>query len=170
VFVFGKSGENWTQIRMLQFHRFGTGFGPRFGGSVAISPDYIAVGAPWDNVAGSFAGAAYIYNLVDATTSVQDAETVPVEYALDQNFPNPFNPSTNIRFSLPAASTVRVEVFNILGQTVAVLQEGDLEAGYHTVQWNAQVATGLYFYRIEATSASDPNVTFRAVKKMMLVK
>jgi photosystem II stability/assembly factor-like uncharacterized protein len=109
--------------------------------------------------------------LSDFVTNIAEEHmVVPAGFSLDQNYPNPFNPSTNIRFSLPEASAVRVEVFNILGQTVAVLQEGDLQAGYHTVQWNAQVTSGLYIYRIEATSTSNPGVTFKAVKKMMFLK
>ncbi|MBP1691949.1 MAG: Por secretion system C-terminal sorting protein, partial [Bacteroidetes bacterium] len=89
---------------------------------------------------------------------------VPSDYVLDQNFPNPFNPSTTIQYALPHATFVRLSVFNTLGQRVAVLQDGVQEAGYHRAEFDgARVSSGVYYYRIEAGS-------FTAMKKMMLVK
>ncbi len=99
---------------------------------------------------------------------------VPTVYALDQNFPNPFNPSTTIRFSLPEQATVSLKIFNMLGQEVATLAEGDRSAAFHEVVWNgrnstgAQVASGMYFYRIEATGVSGAN--FTNMKKLILLK
>ncbi|MCC6397902.1 MAG: T9SS type A sorting domain-containing protein [Bacteroidetes bacterium] len=89
---------------------------------------------------------------------------MPLGYALDQNFPNPFNPSTTIQYAIPRATFVRLSVFNILGQQVAMLQEGVQAAGYHQVEFDgAHVSSGVYYYRIETGS-------FIAMKKMMLVK
>lgn len=100
--------------------------------------------------------------------------TVPSSYALANAYPNPFNPSTTIRFALPEAATVRLSVFNILGQEIAQLVNGTLAAGQHEVQWNAltgsrqHVASGVYFYRIDATGAHGAH--FVDIKKLMLVK
>jgi hypothetical protein len=97
-------------------------------------------------------------------TGVSDVEGLPEVFTLDQNYPNPFNPSTVIRFSLPTASDVKLAVYNILGQKVATLVNEHLNAGVHTVQFDAKkMATGVYFYRIEAGS-------FVSSKKMLLLK
>jgi photosystem II stability/assembly factor-like uncharacterized protein len=94
----------------------------------------------------------------------------PQEFYLYQNYPNPFNPSTTIRYGLPNRSSVRIVITNTLGQQVAVLENGEREAGYHEVEWNANVATGIYFYRIVAISTTNPNNHFVQVKKMLLLK
>lgn len=96
---------------------------------------------------------------------------VPKEFVLDQNYPNPFNPTTSFRFALPIESKVHLTIINILGEVVTALVDGVEKAGYRTVEWNAsKYASGMYFYRLEATSVSDPNKTFTQVKKMLLVK
>jgi hypothetical protein len=95
---------------------------------------------------------------------------VPSSFALNQNFPNPFNPSTTIRFGLPVRSRVKLEVFNILGQSVVTLIEGEKEAGFVEAIWQANVSSGLYIYRIEAISTENPNQRFMDVKKMLLLR
>jgi hypothetical protein len=116
-------------------------------------------------------------NLVDARPEFADINVpriptgpaVPARYELHQNAPNPFNPVTGINYDLPKASHVRLEIFNILGQNVKTLVDGYQEAGYQNVIWdgtnnsNAPVASGMYFYRIEADD-------FQATKKMMMLK
>ncbi|MBD3299570.1 MAG: T9SS type A sorting domain-containing protein [candidate division Zixibacteria bacterium] len=80
--------------------------------------------------------------------------TVPNSFSLAQNFPNPFNPETQIKFHLAAPGHVRLEVFNIIGQSVAVLVDGYRETGESIVEWDARnsrgenVASGVYFYRL----------------------
>ncbi len=106
-----------------------------------------------------------------STTSVAGPLAgIPGEFSLEQNYPNPFNPSTSIRFALPTASSVRLEVFNVLGQKVAVLHDGQLTAGYHTMHWTATVASGLYFYRLEAVPVSGTGDRFVSVKRMIFMK
>jgi len=97
-------------------------------------------------------------------TGIGKEEALPVRYALEQNYPNPFNPSTTINFSLMKTSNVELTVYNILGQRVATLVNGQLNAGVHVVKFNAaNYASGVYFYRLEAGE-------FVAHKKMMLLK
>lgn len=89
---------------------------------------------------------------------------LPFEYALDQNYPNPFNPVTTIQFSLEKAGKTTLEIYNVLGQKVATLVNGDLNAGAHRYQWNASgLSSGIYFYRLRSNE-------FVATKKMLLVK
>jgi hypothetical protein len=94
----------------------------------------------------------------------QKENLIPTAYALDQNYPNPFNPTTTIEFALPQQGKVSLVVYDILGRAVAQLVNKDLSAGYHKVNFNAsQLASGVYFYRIEAGD-------FVSVKKLMLLK
>jgi hypothetical protein len=80
------------------------------------------------------------------------------------NYPNPFNPVTDISFSLPIASHVKLEIFNVMGQKVATLVDGHLEAGEHIVQWDGSMtASGVYLYRLQADD-------FVGTKKMILLK
>jgi hypothetical protein len=104
--------------------------------------------------------------LANQITGVNEQLTlgIPREFRLEQNFPNPFNPSTTIRYGLPVRSQVTVAVFNTLGQQVAVLQNGEQEAGYHEVQFDGRsLSSGVYFYRIHAGG-------FVQTHKMLLVK
>ncbi len=84
------------------------------------------------------------------TVDVETQELVPLTYQLYQNYPNPFNPSTTIRYDLPSRSHVILTVFNTLGQQVATLVQGEREAGYHEVKFDAsELASGVYLYRMQ---------------------
>lgn len=95
---------------------------------------------------------------------------VPTDYELSSNFPNPFNPSTTIRFGVPVQSRVKIEIFNILGQRVTQLADTEVGPGYFERVWQANYSSGIYFCRIEAASVSDPNRRFVATRKMLLMK
>lgn len=96
---------------------------------------------------------------------------IPSTHVLEPNYPNPFNPSTTIRFGLPTRSRVRLEIYSTVGQRVAVLLDEDLEAGFHEASWNASdVASGLYIYRIQAVDPAAPTNSFVEVRKMLLVR
>jgi hypothetical protein len=103
-------------------------------------------------------------------TSVKDPALIPDAYSLGQNFPNPFNPSTIIRYGLRAKSNVRLEIFNVLGQKVDALVDAEQNEGYHAVTWHASVPSGVYFYRIDAVSTNNPNERFLQIRKMVFMK
>jgi hypothetical protein len=108
------------------------------------------------------------FNNATATGVSEIASGLPGTFGLDQNFPNPFNPSTMITFHVPAAATVRLTVFDVLGREVATLVNDDRAAGIHRIAWNAAgLASGVYFYRLDARSA---NGVFSDVKRMLLVR
>lgn len=98
------------------------------------------------------------------TAATVAATVIPSEFILEQNFPNPFNPSTQIRFGLPEASHVTIKVFNVNGAEITTLVEGTLASGTHTIVFNAgHLATGTYFYVMQAGAV-------RQVRRLMLVK
>jgi len=113
-----------------------------------------------------------LYNGFSTLSGVQKDKGVgvPEKYSLSQNYPNPFNPSTRIRYTLPNRCNVKIVIMNTLGQEVGVLENAERSAGYHEAVWHANVASGMYFYRIEAVGISDPNTRFTQVKKMVLLK
>ena len=89
---------------------------------------------------------------------------MPYTFNLNQNYPNPFNPTTSISFSLPSAMNVRLEVFNVLGQNVATLYDGVLDAGLHEYPFDASaLSSGIYLYRLQADEMIE-------TKKMILMK
>jgi len=88
---------------------------------------------------------------------------------LNQNHPNPFNPSTTISFSLPVESNVTIKLFNMLGQEVAKITDGSFQAGSHNIDFNAQnLTSGAYIYSLEATGINGES--FKSTKKMLLLR
>lgn len=108
------------------------------------------------------------------TTDANVARGMPETFELFQNYPNPFNPATQIRYALPVQSSVKLTVFNILGQEIARLVDEVQAGGYHVVAWDGTndndliVPTGLYFYKLEA-SGSDGRL-FTSIGKMLVMK
>ena len=99
-------------------------------------------------------------------TGVEDSHEggIPEDFNLEQNYPNPFNPSTTIAYELPRNSMVRLSVYNVLGQEVAVVVDEFQQSGYKSVDFNAaSLPTGMYLYRL---TAGD----FVAVKKLVVLK
>lgn len=99
------------------------------------------------------------------------ANYIPKQYSLEPAYPNPFNPTTTIKYELPSDSKVRLRIYNLLGQVVSTLVDQTEAAGYKSVVWKAaEVSSGAYFYRIEATSVSDPTKSFTQVRNMLLMR
>jgi hypothetical protein len=108
-------------------------------------------------------------NVVQVTHTSAPTPVVPTVTALDGNYPNPFNPTTDVKFSLSEPGAVRIDVFNIKGEKVRTLVDGEMEAAFHTVTWNGvddsgrNVGSGVYFYKMRAGK-------YTSTKKMILMK
>jgi len=96
--------------------------------------------------------------------------SIPKEFVLFQNFPNPFNPSTSIQYALPARSRVVLKIYNLLGEVVAPLVDEVQDKGYHTVSWQPEVASGIYFYRLDVTALDNLSVVQSSIKHLLFIK
>ena len=101
--------------------------------------------------------------------TISDESNIPMQFALHNNYPNPFNPVTTISFDLPEENYTEVAIYNMMGQKIRTLHTGNMTAGRHHISFdgvndqNQQLGSGVYFYRVVAGE-------FQATKKMMLVK
>ncbi|HLX12773.1 MAG TPA: FlgD immunoglobulin-like domain containing protein, partial [Bacteroidota bacterium] len=119
-----------------------------------------------------FTGTIYFDDLsiedIGSTTGVKNS-LVPLTFDLANNYPNPFNPTTTIHYSVPNTAKISLAIYNVLGQEVRMLVDGNISAGYHDVVWDGKdnhgntVQSGVFFYRLETGSMA-------IVKKMLLIK
>ena len=133
---------------------------------IVIFPDFDLTGRTQDNI-------CYFDNIsFSPSNSVgidNRSETLPQGFALEQNFPNPFNPVTSLRYDLPEDGLVNIRVYDMMGRVVKTLVNSSQTAGYKSIRWNATndrnepVSAGLYLYTIQAGE-------FRQTKKMVLLK
>jgi len=145
-----------------------------FGGSVSTAGDInndgfgdVIVGAYGYN---HYTGRAYIYSDPAALDSVELTHLSPKDFALFPNYPNPFNPSTKIGYRIPEQSFIKIEVINLLGQSVGVLVNREKQAGFHEATWNAKnLPSGIYLISIRAESLHS-NKSFVQAKKALLLK
>ncbi|GAB4343212.1 MAG: hypothetical protein Kow0037_31170 [Calditrichia bacterium] len=111
----------------------------------------------------------WVGGLAEPGVNIYGADNLPFTYRVSANYPNPFNPTTTIKFQIPETQHVRLTVYNMLGQKVKTLVNSRMEAGYHRVEWDGQnevgqsVASGIYFYRFQ----SGP---LNTIHKMILLK
>ena len=123
----------------------------------------------WDMVEASNGPRSITVDIGWYLNADKDGANIPDVFALHQNYPNPFNPVTTIRYDVPEQAHVTMEIYNILGQKVAVVVDGIHQPGFHAVRWNGvnmygkPMSSGMYFYHIQAGD-------FRSVKKLILVK
>jgi flagellar hook assembly protein FlgD len=108
---------------------------------------------------------------------VDPSEIVPVAFALKQNIPNPFNTSTQIRYSIPEESTVRLVIYDLAGKEVTTLTHATLEPSHYQDTWDGRnrqgvpLPSGVYFYNIEIRSPGNGGFTvFTETRKMLLLK
>ncbi|MFI5251001.1 MAG: YCF48-related protein [Bacteroidota bacterium] len=149
------SGEHWTDYSFVTKRSL---FGIEF----------------WDTNHGYVVGdsGTILITSNGGVTSVNSSNvTLPGEVKLFPNYPNPFNPTTRIKYVLPSQSQVRLIIYNVLGQAVKIITNGNQQAGYQEAEWNASdVSSGVYFYRLEATSINDPAKHFSQARKLLLIK
>ena len=108
-------------------------------------------------------------SLAKGSPSVQE-QVAPTEYGLSQCYPNPFNPSTRIQFSLPTGTNLTLGVYDVLGREVATLANGYYAAGVHSVVWNATSASsGVYYARLTVMNGMG-KTSFNKASKLLLVK
>ncbi len=151
----------------------GTGSKTTFNGATSPNSDGYGTGGSFVAVENISASAATMSAdlVVGIVASVDDENNrLPTSFELAQNYPNPFNPSTNIRFSLEQTADVKLAVYNLLGQQVKTLVDGEVVSGSTTVSWDAtddagnEVASGVYFYQLLVDEDSEET------KKMLLVR
>jgi len=151
----GASGQ--VQLATLQFEVIGAA-----GSSIDMELQFTAMAG-----AGTFNDLMPYLNT--ETSTIQVASALPTDYSLSQNHPNPFNPTTRIQYALPEDAHVRIQVYNLLGESVRTLVNQKQEAGDFDVIWDSrndagvEVPAGVYIYRIKAGPFTD-------IKKMLLVK
>ena len=113
---------------------------------------------------GSFTGAIINGDTLGTITSVKDSESNQNDYRIYQNYPNPFNPSTIIEFTIPKREDVRLNIFNSIGQKIAVLIDESLSGGNYKIKFDgSDLSSGIYFYQLKTRNYSE-------VKKMLLLK
>lgn len=132
-----------------------------FGASVAMNDEKFFFGAPGDNTNGYFAGAVYYYP--DDPVSVNDKKILN-NFILYQNFPNPFNPETKIKYTIPNPGFVQLKVYDVLGKEIQTLLNEYKTAGSYEIDFNANgFVSGVYIYRIISGSYSE-------TKKMIILR
>ena len=105
------------------------------------------------------------------TNVISDSYLIPGDYQVHQNFPNPFNPGTTIRWQMPESGFVSLKIYDILGREVTTLVNNELRAGTHETIFNASgMSSGVYFYQIKAVPAGGEAETFIQTRKMILMK
>ena len=107
--------------------------------------------------------------IISKGTQTVTLKAIPDNYALHNNFPNPFNPVTNIFYDLPESGHVRMVIYDLLGREVTTLINETMESGYYATRWNGRnqygepVSAGIYFYHLQTGAYSK-------AQKMLLVK
>ena len=170
-YLFERRGSEWLEVAKLTASD--TEQGDMYGYSVAISENYVFVGAPEDdNDNGFSAGSVYAYNLMEietTNTSVNSNDDLRNSFHLGINYPNPFSQKTAIPFTVSNPTNVRIAIYDILGREVHEIVNHQYAIGSHEVSWNGtnskggQVPSGIYMYRIETS-------TFNKTQKMILLK
>ena len=115
---------------------------------------------------------AWSNNSLFAVANLQEALLIPDEYMLSQGYPNPFNPTTKIDFAIPYDSDVLIQIYDIQGREVVSLLDANINAGYHSIVWNASsYSSGMYFVKMLALSTADGlSSKYLKTQKLMLVK
>ncbi|MGH7595096.1 MAG: Kelch repeat-containing protein [bacterium] len=147
--------NSWRQMAPMPLPRHG------IGAATVADTIFIIGGGPVQGFGVSNVNSGFV---VSPTTAVRGEAKAPQDFALYQNYPNPFNPSTMIRFVVPSHGPVTLKIFNALGNEIATLVNGKIEAGAHETLWQAgQVPAGIYFYRLQTQNQS-------LTRKLIIIK
>jgi hypothetical protein len=173
---------NSTEAYIAKYDARGKCLWAKSSGGIGVNMPYgITIdgkGSVW--VAGLFSGntifdqisltgpGAYLAEFADGVMSVNEPDKtgmgIPTTFELMQNFPNPFNPSTTISFSLPSRSFVTLKIFDVMGREVATMVSEEMTAGNYSQRWNASsYPSGVYFYRLQAGN-------FNNTKRLLFLK
>lgn len=176
VYLYSLDGNEFNFIKKITAD---DGFaGDGFGQALDIDNFRLIVGSPYDNDGSSNSGSSYIIDL-ENILDLESASHLDYSYQLLQNFPNPFNPSTKIIYTLAQKSFVSLKVFDILGAEVVMLLNEQKEQGMHEVYFDgSKLPSGIYFYSLHArnpeTSLSTEKGSwgegFTETKKMILIR
>ncbi|MCD4829420.1 MAG: T9SS type A sorting domain-containing protein [Candidatus Cloacimonetes bacterium] len=153
-YMFHRNGAVWAQQAKLTADD--GALHAHFGTSVSINGDYAIVGAPYDDDNGDMSGSAYMFEYSEI--AIDEDSEMPIATTLQAAYPNPFNPTTTIAFSLAEPAQITLCVYNLRGQLVRTLADGLFSAGGHSVVWDGldthgeAVSTGVYLFRLETGS------------------
>jgi hypothetical protein len=156
------SGSFWVELNYLPSSPLAPGIGGDYTQPINGRSFYFTTASGWVQIPN--ANLMVRAFITGQPSGVPDQGELPKVFALDQNYPNPFNPSTSISYELPSRSFVSLKMFDVLGREVATLVNEEKPAGTYSVTWDARnVASGMYFYRLQAGSFTD-------TKKLILMK
>lgn len=165
-YIYQYDGLNWNETIKItasdgsEFDKFGT--------SVSADGEFLIIGANGDDGNTDDTGTAYIFHNDGLGIEEQIIQYSAIEFL--SNYPNPFNPSTSIKFSIKNESRINLTVFNTKGQKIKTLANNDFAQGSHSIIWNGDdeygkhVCSGLYFYKLSANGKTE------VIKKCLLVK
>lgn len=160
VLISNDGGGSWSTVGFISGYPGNSFYYDEYDISSALSPDHhdYRIGFRSKSDSDDNAGIVMLDNIgwaVGPTTGLEEQPAgVPQRLVLGQNYPNPFNPQTNIRFELPAGSSVKLEIFDIMGRKVATVFDGEMNAGEHNVIWDGKessgnpASSGIYFYSL----------------------
>ncbi len=147
--------NSWRQMAPMPLPRHG------IGAATVVDTIFIIGGGPVQGFGVSNVNSGF---MVSPTTAVRGERKALRDFALYQNYPNPFKPSTMIRFVVPTTESVTLKIFNALGNEIATLVNGKTEAGTHEIHWLAdRVSAGIYFYRLQMQNQS-------LTRKLIIIK
>lgn len=160
------------EFKFTVMHSWNAAYGNGGVGGGGSNYSYTVPTAGWYHIV--FDDSSNTYT-IDPVTNIDEDANLPKEFVVYRNYPNPFNPQTTIKFGVPEAANVRINIYNILGQKVASIIDQNYSAGYHVAFWNGmnstgmQVASGLYFYEFEAKAVNGER-SLHKIEKMMLIR
>ena len=124
-----------------------------------------------DELLGDGESSAFTYQAVESTSDINDnLNEIPNQFILSANYPNPFNPTTTIEYTLPVDCNVKIEIFNPIGQIINVLLNNEQNKGRYNIQWDAgNLSGGVYYIKLTAQNENG-NLIFSKIQKAILLK